>query len=228
MKPLGILLTESVLLHGHMCPGQVLGVRMAVLGCRLAGVEDPASTKDLFVYVEIDRCVTDAIQAVTGCKLGKRTLKYQDYGKVAATFVNVNAGIAFRVVARDDSREAASQYAPEGLSRKEAQTHAYRVMPDDKLFNIMEVRVEIPAHDLPGPPVSRVTCEACGEGVNDRREILAEGRTLCLACAYGAYYTTVDGRYMRLADSAARSATAATALKRQGAQQPSRGADGES
>ena len=87
MRSLGDLLEESGALHGHLCPGQVLGVRMATLGCRLVGIEEPAASRDLLVYVEIDRCAADAIQAVTGCKLGKRTLKYRDYGKLAATFV---------------------------------------------------------------------------------------------------------------------------------------------
>ena len=192
MRSLGDLLEESGALHGHLCPGQVLGVRMATLGCRLVGIEEPAASKDLLVYVEIDRCAADAIQAVTGCKLGKRTLKYRDYGKLAATFVNVDTGAAVRVAAREDSRDAAWRYAPEGVSKKEAQLHAYQVMPAEELFAVTQVIVDVPAFDMPGHPVSRVICDVCGEGVNDRREVIEDGLTMCIACARGAYYVGFD------------------------------------
>ena len=111
MKAFEELLEESVAFHGHLCPGQVLGVRMALLGCSLVDVDNPTASKRLIVYVEIDRCATDAIQSVTGCKLGKRTLKYVDYGKMAATFLDTETGRAVRIVARDDSRERAWAYA---------------------------------------------------------------------------------------------------------------------
>lgn len=182
------LLDESVSLHGHLCPGQVLGVRMAMLGCELVGIDEPTETRDLVVYVEIDRCATDAIQAVTGCRLGKRTLKYKDYGKLAATFLDLSTGRAYRVAARDDSREGAHRYAPEGSDKKTAQIHAYQVMPLDELFNVVPVTVEVPEQDMPGHPLTRVTCSACREGVNDRREVVIDGRTLCRACAEGPYY----------------------------------------
>ncbi len=191
MRSFEELLKESAALHGHLCPGQVLGVRMALLGCRLVGIDAPALSKDLVIYVEIDRCATDAIQAVTGCKLGKRTLKYLDYGKMAATFVNLASGKAMRVVAREDSREAAWDYAPPGADKKAAQLHAYRVMPEERLFSVMAVHLAIPATDLPGHPLRRVTCELCGEGINDGREVQRQGRTLCRPCAVGAYYTPI-------------------------------------
>ncbi len=192
MRSLGDLLEESGSLHGHLCPGQVLGVRMAVLGCRLVRIEEPTASRDLLVYVEIDRCAADAIQAVTGCKLGKRTLKYRDYGKLAATFVNVDTGEAVRVAAREDARDAAWRYAPDGVSKKEAQLHAYQVMPAEELFAIASVIVDVPAFDMPGHPISRVICDICGEGVNDRREVIEDGLTMCIACARGAYYVSVD------------------------------------
>ena len=192
MRSLGDLLEESGALHGHLCPGQVLGVRMAVLGCRLVGIEEPAASRDLLVYVEIDRCAADAVQAVTGCKLGKRTLKYRDYGKLAATFVNVDTGAAVRVAAREDARDAAWRYAPEGVSKKEAQLHAYQVMPAEELFAVTPVIVDVPAFDMPGHPVSRVICDVCGEGVNDGREMIQDGLTMCIPCAHGAYYVSID------------------------------------
>lgn len=144
------------------------------------------------MYVEIDRCATDAIQSVTGCKLGKRTLKYVDYGKMAATFVNVNEDSAFRVLARDHCRERAKDYGTLGMTKKEVQTQAYMAMDDEELFAMTPVHVRLSPKDMPGHPVSRVTCEECGEGVNDRRERNIDGRILCRACANGAYYQLVQ------------------------------------
>jgi formylmethanofuran dehydrogenase subunit E len=191
MKSFEELLESSLSLHGHLCPGQVIGVRMAMTGCRYVAVDDPQGTKKLIVYVEVDRCATDAIQSVTGCKLGKRTLKYVDYGKMAATFLNIEAGTAVRVLARDDARERAWAYASTDLSKKEAQLQAYKVMPEAELFVVTPVRLIVPEEDLPGHPVGRIICQGCGEGVNDRREVEAGGRTLCKACAFGAYYQAV-------------------------------------
>ncbi len=188
MKSLEELLEEAVAFHGHLCAGQVMGVRMATVGCREVGVADPKSTKELIVCVEIDRCATDAIQSVTGCKLGRRTMKYVDYGKMAATFVNTSTGVAVRVLARDDSRERAWAYASPGASKEEAQLQAYKVMPEEELFQVTPVLLQLPQEDLPGHPVSQVVCERCGEGINDRREVLRDGRRLCRACAFGAYY----------------------------------------
>ncbi len=188
MDPFEHLLEESVALHGHMCSGQVLGVRMALTGCRAVGVDDPKESRELIVYVEIDRCATDAIQSVTGCKLGKRTLKYRDYGKMAATFLNTTTGQAVRVLARDDSREQARRYATPEASKQEAELQAYKTMPDEALFVVTPVTLEVPEEDLPGHPVSRVMCDSCGEGINDRREVQRDGRVLCRACAFGTYY----------------------------------------
>ena len=192
MRSVESLLVDANTLHGHVCPGQILGVKMAMLGCGLIGVEEPTLSRDLVVYAEIDRCATDAIQAVTGCKLGKRALKYQDYGKVAATFVNLDSGEAVRVVAREDSRDRAWLYAPVGADPRDAQKRAYRTMPDAELFDVMRVLVDVPEWDMPGHPTSRVICESCGEGVNDRREVVMGGRTLCVPCAHGAYYVRLD------------------------------------
>ena len=191
MEPFDELLQESVELHGHMCPGQILGVRLAMAGCREVDVDDPRGTRKLIVWVEIDRCATDAIQSVTGCKLGKRTLKYVDYGKMAATFLNTDSGEAVRVLARDDSRERALAYAPPTASKKEAQLLAYREMPDEELFVMTPVSLTVREEDRPGHPVSRVVCEACGEGVNDRREVLRDNRILCRPCAGGGYYEEI-------------------------------------
>ncbi len=195
MQTLEELLQEAVGFHGHLCPGQVLGVRMALAGCRAVNVVDPKGTRELIVYVEIDRCAADAIQSVTGCRLGKRTLKHVDYGKMAATFVNVATGRAVRILAKESSRDLARLYAPHSMTKSEAQLQAYQVMPEEELFAVSPVRLQTPEEDLPGHPLSRVICEGCGEGVNDRREVKQDGRTLCRACGAGAYYKTVDPIY---------------------------------
>src|SRR5574341_472382 len=141
MRPFADLLDETTKIHGHMCPGQVLGVRMAMAGCREVGIDEPRGSKSLIVFVEIDRCATDAIQAVTGCSLGKRSLKYVDYGKMAATFLNTTTGEAVRVVALEESRERATAYVPDEPDRHRAQTIAYQTMPEDELLRLEAVRV---------------------------------------------------------------------------------------
>jgi formylmethanofuran dehydrogenase subunit E len=187
------LLAESAEVHGHICPGQVLGVRMAMLGCQELGIENPKEeAKRLMVYVEIDRCATDAIQVVTGCKLGKRTMKYVDYGKLAATFVDLRTGSAVRVVARENARDKASLYSQPGLTKYEVEVAAYKAMTNEELFHVEWVQVNIPIEDMPGPPLRRVICDQCGEGVNDFREVEVEGKVLCRACACRSYYERQD------------------------------------
>lgn len=176
-------------MHGHLCPGQVLGVRMSMRACSELGVVDPElEPKRLIVYVEIDRCATDAIAAVTGCRLGKRTLKHVDYGKMAATFLDTVSGRAVRVVAREDSRANVGHYVSADLPKYEAQQEAYKIMPDDELFDVQEVQMAVRTEDRPGPTVSRVICQCCGEGINDAREVRMNGRVLCRSCANGGYY----------------------------------------
>jgi formylmethanofuran dehydrogenase subunit E len=164
------------------------------LGLRLLGIDDPKGKdrKSFMVYVEIDRCATDAIQSVTGCSLGKRSLRWIDYGIMAATFVHLVNGKAFRIVAKEESRELSHKYCPEIKDKYKRQLEAYKLMSDKELFKIQEVKVEIPAHDLPGRPISRIQCNACGDYVQDCREVKkANGEALCRACAYGPYYKVV-------------------------------------
>lgn len=183
MRSFDELLAQTSATHGHSCAGQVLGVRMAMVGCREVGIDEPKGCKKLVVYVEIDRCASDAVQAVTGCSLGKRTLKFLDYGKMAATFVNTETHKAVRVLARDDARAQASDYAAAAATPKEAQQQAYRVMPEAKLLIATPTRVEIPQHEMPGYRSPRVQCEACGEGINFHREMRTNGSLLCIPCA---------------------------------------------
>ena len=156
---------------------------MAMIGCREVDIEEPRGCKKLIVCVEMDRCATDAIQAVTGCSLGRRTLKFFDYGKMAATFVNLEMHKAVRVVARDDARTLASAYCPDAPSPHEAQKKAYGIMPERALFSLQPVSPNIVEENLPGFRGPRVYCDSCGEGINFRREIHTAGRTLCIPCA---------------------------------------------
>jgi formylmethanofuran dehydrogenase subunit E len=195
MKSLEEYLDLAARNHGHMCPGQVLGVRMAMLGLEKLGIDDPAKhRKRLLTFVEIDRCATDAVSLVTGCRLGKRSLKYLDYGKVAATFVNLETQQAVRIVARDDAREKAKTFKDGGADPYKQQLEAYKVLDDDELFTVQRVRVKLRPEDLPGRPRSRVACQECGEGVNDGRESSVQGRVLCRNCAGESYYEVLDGR----------------------------------
>lgn len=202
MQDFQTLLRGSAATHGHLCPGQVVGVRMAMLGCRLIGLDEPQSPeqiKQLLVYVEIDRCAADAVAYVTGAKLGRRSLKFVDHGIMAATFVNLATGRAFRIVCRESARELAARYAPEPADRHARQLAAYQAMPTEELFRIAEVAVEVPEWDLPGPTRFKAVCERCGETVRDRREIREDGRVLCRPCARGAYFRPLEKRLPQVA-----------------------------
>jgi len=182
------------LAHGHICAGQILGLRLALRGVTLLGLEDPAGKdrKRLVTYVEIDRCATDAIGVVTGCRLGKRALKFRDFGKVAATFCDLERDRAVRVIARETSKQRARELFPEITDKNQQQMKAYRELPDEELFDTQWVRVRIGPEDLPGYKGPRVTCEECGEGINFAREVRRDGRVLCRACAGDRYYEIVE------------------------------------
>ncbi len=186
------LLAGSVAAHGHLCPGQVVGVRMAMLGLRLLGFQAPPThpqLKQLIVFVEMDRCAGDAVAFVTHAKLGRRSLKFLDYGIMAATFLDLATDKAFRIISTEESRELAALYAPGEADRRRQQTTAYRVMPDSVLFRVQEVRVDLTPFDLPGPTRRKATCRQCGQVVRDNREVRKNGVVLCRPCAWGAYFT---------------------------------------
>jgi formylmethanofuran dehydrogenase subunit E len=184
------LLRLAEVAHGHLCAGQILGVRMALLACRRLDVGDPRGVdrKKLVSFVEIDRCATDAIGLVTGCRLGKRALKFRDWGKMAATFVNLTTGRAIRIVALENSRELARQRYPEIESKGQQQMMAYRELGDEELFREQWVTVDLPAREMPGYKGERVTCAECSEGVNfdrfvERIGMDGQALRLCLSCA---------------------------------------------
>lgn len=194
MKSFDEYVALAEIAHGHICAGQILGIRLALHGLRLLGLDDPtgAHRKRLVTYVEIDRCATDAIQVVTGCRLGKRALKFLDFGKMAATFCDLETGRAVRVAALDTAKDRARELYPDLESKNEQQMRAYREMPDDELFAHRWVRVSISPSDLPGFKGPRVVCASCGEGISFQRETVAGGLTLCRACAGQAYYTPAE------------------------------------
>jgi formylmethanofuran dehydrogenase subunit E len=189
------LVGEAEVAHGHLCAGQILGVRMAMLGLARLGIEDPkgADRKRLVTFVEIDRCATDAIAVVTGCRLGKRALKFRDWGKMAATFVDLQTGRAIRVAARESSKDRARELYPEIEGKNQQQMHAYREMEDAELFTEEWVTVPIEARETPGYKSGRIVCAECGEGINYDREVRRDGAILCRGCA------DVAGRYYQKA-----------------------------
>jgi formylmethanofuran dehydrogenase subunit E len=193
MNSLEDYLREAEQAHGHLCAGQVLGVRMAMLGLAKLAIDDPRGKdrKRLVTFVEIDRCATDAVGVVTGCRLGKRALKFRDWGKMAATFVDVNSGKAIRVAAKESSKALARQMHPEIENKNQQQMLAYREMHDEDLFSTEWVKVELPPEDFPGYKGERVVCASCGEGINFRREVIRASETLCRACAGERYYQSL-------------------------------------
>jgi len=174
-------LNEAVAYHGHLCSGQLTGVRMARLALETLGIDDPKSFRDLIVYVECDRCLTDAIGTVTGCSLGHRNMKWMDYGKSAATFLNFSTGEAIRI-----SRKT-HEHPPADVDLIEY----YDGITDEDMFNITRVKVRYRPEDLPGKPLDAMTCPKCGEEVIDGRQVIRDGVAMCKACADGAYYEIV-------------------------------------
>jgi formylmethanofuran dehydrogenase subunit E len=189
MKSLDDYLRDAEQAHGHLCAGQVLGVRMAMLGLKKLGIDDPQGQdrKRLVTFVEIDRCATDAVAVVTGCRLGKRALKFRDFGKMAATFVNVETGRAIRIAAKESSKALARDMHPQ-LEKNQQQMLAYRELSDDDLFTTQWVKVDLPPEEFPGYKGERIVCDACGEEINFRREVRRDGKVLCRSCAGERYY----------------------------------------
>ncbi|BDZ67504.1 FmdE family protein [Methanobacterium ferruginis] len=192
MNDFDVLLEKGRDFHGEVCPGIVIGTRIAMAGMRELGMNPGERNRDLMVYVEIDRCMADAVQAVTGITMGHRTLKYKDYGKFAATFLDLSTGKAVRISAAERQREP-----PEPGKKNDGRPDMKNMVkklsnvPEDELLLIEEVKVDIGEHDIPGFPKFKAHCEECGDRVLDRREVIVDGRTLCKACAEGSYYQKI-------------------------------------
>lgn len=179
-------------MHQHLCPRQVLGVRIGVRAGRELGIELPQSDKRLIAIVETDGCSADGIGVATGCWVGRRTMFVVDYGKVAATFVDRQSGKAIRILPHPSARSRTVEYAPEIQDPWERQLAAYQVMPDDELLAVEPVRLTLDLPALISEPGKRATCVACGEEINNGREVVLDGHTLCRPCAGETYYTHLD------------------------------------
>ena len=189
---LELMLEKAAEFHGHLCPGTVIGTRMALVGMAEIDITDPKGSqkKDFMVYIETDRCPVDAISVVTGARISRRNLKFLDWGKVAATFVNLKSNKAVRITCPDSTRDIADNYADgeygdDKDGRKAKEVDAYKVMPEKELFIIRNVKVEI-------TPFSKekfkVKCDSCGETVNDHKEIVIAGKIMCRPCGEGKNY----------------------------------------
>ena len=196
MKSLEQLLEDSSALHRHLCPRQVLGVRMGMWAGELLGIELPQGDKRLLTIVETDGCFTDGVSVATNCWVGRRTMRVADYGKVAATFVDTSTGRAIRLVPHPDVRTRAWDYAPEARNtcpersrRKwEAQLLGYQRMPADELLSVQSVRLKTPIERIVSRPGVKVLCDVCGEEIMNEREIVRDEATLCHTCAGQGYY----------------------------------------
>lgn len=193
MKPFFELLEASAALHRHLCPRQVLGVRMGMLAGDVLGLELPQApdAKRLLTIVETDGCFSDGVAVATHCWVGRRTLRVEDYGKVAATFVDTHTGQAVRILPRGEARQLARAFAAEARNKWETQLLGYQRMPASELLIVQRVQLKTPIERLLSRPGVKVRCEVCGEEILNERQVVHEGTTLCRACAGQAYYQRV-------------------------------------
>jgi formylmethanofuran dehydrogenase subunit E len=180
-------LAEVAAMHKHLCPRQVLGVRMGLYAGELLQLELPQCDKRLYTFVETDGCFVDGVTVATGCSVGHRTLRLIDYGKVAASFVDTETGNAVRVWPNSQCRKHATEYAPAAPNRWRAQLEAYQRMPNSELLFSCEVELQIDLKALIARPGVRVNCSGCGEEILNEREVIRDGKVLCCACADGGY-----------------------------------------
>ena len=186
------LLNKSTALHQHLCPRQVLGVRMGLLGGQWLGLEVPQAGKRLLTIVETDGCAADGIAVATGCWVGRRSLRILDFGKVAATFIDTTTGRAVRIVPGAASRQRATEYAPGAANRWQAYLLGYQRMPDEELLVVQEVRLALPLETLLSKDGYRVNCDVCGEEIINEREVVWEDLTVCRSCAGARYYHPLE------------------------------------
>ncbi len=189
MPDLKQLLQDSASRHqGHLCPRQVLGVRMGLYAGQLLQLELPQRDKRLFTLVETDGCLTDGIAAATGCWWGRRTMRLIDYGKTAATFIDTQLERAIRIKPASVARARSTFYAPEAQDSWHAQLEAYPVMPAEELLEAQEVALTISLQAIISRPGQRVACGRCGEEIMNERYTRQGEEIICYACSQGAYY----------------------------------------
>jgi formylmethanofuran dehydrogenase subunit E len=191
-QPLQNLFAASAARHDHLCPRQVLGVRIGLAGAATLGLDIPRRDKRLLAILETDGCFADGIEAATGCTVGHRTLRIEDYGKIAATFVDVRTEAAVRITSRPDVRDKASEYAREAARHYFAQLLAYQHMPDAELLSVKPVCLKIPVGEIVSRAGVRATCVRCGEEIINERWLLIDGLRMCRACAHDGYYTSLE------------------------------------
>lgn len=186
MSDYELLFNKAKDFHGHACPGIVLGTRLTIAGLRELGMNPKEPIRNLIVFMEIDRCGTDAVQAITGCSLGHRSLKHKDFGKFAATFVDTKTGKAVRVSIHEKNRTEHDKLDPKEVIK------VLSKIPEEEILKIEHVMITIPKEDLPGFPVGKAVCSRCGEQISDSRQIVKNGKVLCRNCAGESYYTVID------------------------------------
>jgi len=188
MHNLDLILAESAKRHKHLCPRQVLGARMGLFAAELLGIELPRRDKRLLVISETDGCAADGLIAATGCRVGSRTLRILDFGKVAATFADTYTEETLRIVPRRDVRLAAVDYGPDESNKWQAMLVGYQKMPMSELFAVQTVKLNVPLSEIISRPGRKVICEICEEEIINGREVVNNGVVLCIACAGESYY----------------------------------------
>ncbi|MCC6146734.1 MAG: formylmethanofuran dehydrogenase [Anaerolineaceae bacterium] len=196
------LLQVSSRRHSHLCPRQVLGVRMALAGADSLGLDLPRTDKNLLVIAETDGCFVDGLEVTAGVSAGRRTLRIEDYGKVGATFINVSTGEAVRLAPQPDVRQRAHFYAPNETQAYAAQLHGYQIMPDQELFSIRSVNLNPSIEEIVSRPGVRVNCSVCGEEIINEREIIVDGFAYCRTCLGTGYYHEKDVIYPVIIEAA--------------------------
>lgn len=191
MNNLQEFLDKTAALHYHLCPRQVLGVRMGLYAGEILDLDLPQTDKRLYTIAETDGCAIDGISVTTNCWVGRRTLRVEDYGKVAATFVDSLTGRAVRIVPRKEIRQNAILFAPEAKNKWEGQLLGYQAMPAEGLFSIQWVRLERPIEEIISRPGKKAICDVCGEEIMNEREIIVGDTVFCKACAGQAYYKPI-------------------------------------
>ncbi len=188
MPSLPELLHATAIRHAHLCPRQVLGVRMGLLAAHRLSLDLPRVDKRLLTIVETDGCFADGIAVATGCWVGRRTLRIEDYGKVAATFVDTLTGHAVRITPRLAARDLAARYAPEAANGWEAYLLGYQRIPDDELLTVQDVQLIASIQSIISTPEAKTTCGVCGEEIFNEREVIRDGVVVCRSCAGERYY----------------------------------------
>lgn len=189
MEDLSALLEKSARDHSHLCPRQILGVRLGLRGMLALQLEPNPSSKRLLVITETDGCFADGLSAATNCTVGHRTLRVEDYGKTAATFIDIETSTAFRVAPALDIREQASAFVPDEPRHYFAQMQAYQIMPDNVMLTVQEVFLNTPIEEIVSHPGMRIKCDMCGEEILNEREVHCDGSIMCKPCAGSGYYS---------------------------------------